>query len=119
MENILFLLLQGESFNNIGSSRLVYDMQNGAFPFDLAKAKKEGKLLDNGTQPLLNMSKVKFWIELGQLAPVGAGSGLYIHSTGQQSTVDEVLLDNFSLWTLTNFVLGEKAIESKQPGPEY
>ena len=96
MENILFVLLQGESFDNIGSSRLVYDMQHDAFPFDLAKAKKEGRLLDNGTQPLLNMSKVKFWIELGQLAPAGAGSGLYIHSKGQQSTVDEVLLDHFS-----------------------
>jgi len=90
VENILFVLLQGESFDNIGSSRLVYDMQHDAFPFDLAKAKKEGRLLDNGTQPLLNMSKVKFWIELGQLAPAGAGSDLYIHSKGQQSTVDEV-----------------------------
>ena len=83
-------------FDNIGYARWVYAMLHDAFPFDLAKAKKEGRLLDNGTQPLLNMSKVKFWIELGQLAPVGAGSGLYIHSTGQQSTVDEVLLDNFS-----------------------
>ena len=71
-------------------------MQHDAFPFDLAKAKDEGRLLDNGTQPLLNMSKVKFWIELGQLAPAGAGSDLYIHSKGQQSTVDEVLLDHFS-----------------------
>jgi len=88
VENILFLLLQGESFDNIGSSRLVYDMQNGAFPFDLAKAKEEGRLLDNGTQPLLDMSKVKFWIELGQLAPTGAG--LFVHTKGEQGVVNEV-----------------------------
>ena len=94
VENILFLLLQGESFDNIGSSRLVYDMQNGAFPFDLAKAKEEGRLLDNGTQPLLDMSKVKFWIELGQLAPTGAG--LFVHTKGEQGVVNEVLLGLFT-----------------------
>ena len=95
MENILFLLLQGESFDNIGSSRLVYDMQNGAFPFDLAKAKEEGRLLENGTQPLLDMSKVKFWIELGQLAPTGAG--LFVHTKGEQGVVNEVLLGLFTV----------------------
>ena len=110
MENILFLLLQGESFDNIGSSRLVYDMQNGAFPFDLAKAKEEGRLLDNGTQPLLDMSKVKFWIELGQLAPTG---GLFVHTKGEQGVVNEVLLGLF-IWgfCLTSSFAGEKAVES-------
>ena len=110
VENILFLLLQGESFDNIGSSRLVYDMQNGAFPFDLAKAKKEGKLLDNGTQPLLDVNKVKFWIELGQLAPTG---GLFVHTKGEQGVVNEVLLGLF-IWgfCLTSSFAGEKAVES-------
>ena len=68
-------------------------MQNGAFPFDLEKAKKEGRLLDNGTQPLLDMSKVKFWIELEQLAPTGA---VFEHSKGEQGAVDEVLLCLFT-----------------------
>ena len=95
MENILFLLLQGESFDNIGSSRLVYDMQNGAFPFDMEKATKEGRLLDNGTQPLLDMSKVKFWIELGQLAPTGTGA-VFVHSKGEQGAVNEVRLGLFT-----------------------
>jgi len=88
VENILFLLLQGESFDNIGSSRLVYDMQNGAFPFDLDKAKEEGRLLDNGTQPLLDLTKVKFWLELGQLAP--SDKGLFLHAKGDEGVVDQV-----------------------------
>ena len=89
VENILFLLLQGESFDNIGSSRLVYDMQNGAFPFDLDKAKEEGRLLDNGTQPLFDLTKVKFWLELGQLAP--SDKGLFLHAKGDSNVVNQVV----------------------------
>ena len=37
VENILFLLIHGESFDYIGSSRLVYDMQHQAFPFNLSQ----------------------------------------------------------------------------------
>ncbi|XP_061462660.1 nicastrin [Rhineura floridana] len=32
-KNILFVFFQGEAFDYIGSSRMVYDMQNGNFPF--------------------------------------------------------------------------------------
>ena len=81
-------------------------MQNGAFPFDLAKAKEEGRLLDNGTQPLLDMSKVKFWIELGQLAPTGAG--LFVHTKGEQGVVDEVLLGLLHVGSVLPFVFQVK-----------
>ena len=64
-------------------------MQNGAFPFDLDKAKEEGRLLDNGTQPLLDLTKVKFWLELGQLAP--SDKGLFLHSKGDEGVVDQVV----------------------------
>ena len=31
-KNVLFALLNGEAFDYIGSSRMVYDMENGLFP---------------------------------------------------------------------------------------
>ncbi|XP_026573476.1 nicastrin [Pseudonaja textilis] len=34
-KNIMFAFFQGETFDYIGSSRMVYDMQNGRFPFQL------------------------------------------------------------------------------------
>ena len=34
IQNILFLLIQGESFDFIGSTRLVHDMVNLSFPFN-------------------------------------------------------------------------------------
>ena len=65
-------------------------MQNGAFPFDLDKAKEEGRLLDNGTQPLFDLTKVKFWLELGQLAP---SEGLFLHANakGDRDVVNQVV----------------------------
>ena len=63
-------------------------MQNGAFPFDLDKAREEGRLLDNGTQPLLDLTKVKFWLELGQLAP---SEGLFLHAKGDGDVVNQVV----------------------------
>ena len=64
-------------------------MQNGAFPFDLGKAKEEGRLLDNGTQPLFDLTKVKFWLELGQLAP--SDKGLFLHAKGEGEVVNQVV----------------------------
>lgn len=31
-KNVLFFLLTGESYDYIGSQRILYDMENGAFP---------------------------------------------------------------------------------------
>ena len=38
VENILFLLVHGESFDYIGSTRAVYDMMNQSFPFKIDQA---------------------------------------------------------------------------------
>uniref|UniRef100_A0A6Q2ZKE1 Nicastrin n=1 Tax=Esox lucius TaxID=8010 RepID=A0A6Q2ZKE1_ESOLU len=57
--NILFAFFQGEAFDYIGSSRMVYDMQNGKFVIDL----------DN----------VHSLLEIGQVG-LRNGSDLFLHS---------------------------------------
>lgn len=57
--NILFAFFQGEAFDYIGSSRMVYDMENGKFVIDL----------DN----------VHSVLEVGQVG-VRSGSSLWLHS---------------------------------------
>ncbi|XP_069044612.1 nicastrin [Lepisosteus oculatus] len=58
-KNILFAFFQGETFDYIGSSRMVYDMQNGKFPVGL----------DN----------VDSVVEIGQVG-LRSGSELWVHS---------------------------------------
>jgi len=91
VENILFLLLHGESFDYMGSSRLVYDMARDAFPYNISQAEEENRFLANGTQPRLTLAKVRFWLELGQLAPTG-GSEVFLHSSGDTGGVTRALL---------------------------
>lgn len=90
VENILFLLLHGESFDYMGSSRLVYDMARDAFPYNISQAEEEERFLANGTQPRLTLGKVRAWVELGQLAPTG-GSELFLHSSGDTSQLEGAL----------------------------
>jgi len=66
VENVLFLLLHGESFQYIGSSRLVHDMKSGSWP-------------GAGNQSI-DLTKVKSLLELGQLAPRGQTPQLYLHT---------------------------------------
>ena len=46
-KNVLFAFLNGESFDYIGSSRMVYDMKENLFP-------KENKVQDDQQNTLLN-----------------------------------------------------------------
>lgn len=48
----MFVLFNGEAYDYIGSSRMVYDMSNGNFPNDLIK---------------LNQSHVGLFVELSQI----------------------------------------------------
>lgn len=50
--NIMFILFNGEAYDYIGSSRVVYDMLDGNFPNDLIK---------------LNQSRVGLFVELSQI----------------------------------------------------
>jgi len=79
IENVLFLLIHGESFDYIGSSRLLYDMNNDAFPYNLSRVREDDLYYRNGTQPLLNVSHIHSWLELGQLSPKSS-EYVYLHS---------------------------------------
>lgn len=51
-KNIMFILFNGEAYDYIGSSRMVYDMLNGNFPNDIIK---------------FNRSHVGLYVELSQI----------------------------------------------------
>ncbi|XP_054760855.2 nicastrin-like [Lytechinus pictus] len=70
MKNIMFTFFQGESYDYIGSSRMVYDMKKGVFPF---------KLDEKNTQPSqVNLSTVAAVLEVRQLA-LSEGDNFYMH----------------------------------------
>lgn len=79
VENVMFLLLHGESFDYIGSSRLVYDMINDAFPYNLTESAKSKRFYDNGTQNLLNISHIRSILELGQMSNVNSDNDVFLH----------------------------------------
>lgn len=80
-KNIMFLLFQGETFDYIGSSRMVYDMTNGKFPIAL--------------------ENIDSFIELNQIG-IGTSSEIWAHTDPvslRNSTVNEQvqkLLASFS-----------------------
>lgn len=78
VDNIFMALFNGESFDYIGSSRMVYDMLGNKFPRPLND--------DNPLQgPLVSLEHIKYWIELGSLAAHN-DSTVYLHSDPISST---------------------------------
>uniref|UniRef100_A0A8C7UMM2 Nicastrin n=1 Tax=Oncorhynchus mykiss TaxID=8022 RepID=A0A8C7UMM2_ONCMY len=99
--NILFAFFQGETFDYIGSSRMVYDMENGKFVIDL----------DN----------IHSVLEIGQVA-VHSGTNLFLHSdpvSRRNNTVnDEVknLVNNLQSSTAgLSFLLVEPNVSQPLP----
>eukprot|EP00090_Calanus_glacialis_P006390 TRINITY_DN14985_c0_g1_i1.p1 TRINITY_DN14985_c0_g1~~TRINITY_DN14985_c0_g1_i1.p1 ORF type:complete len:720 (+),score=264.67 TRINITY_DN14985_c0_g1_i1:64-2223(+) len=84
VENIMFLLLNGEAFDNTGSTRLLFDMEQGEFPRSLDLADTD--YLANGTQPTLNITNIRTMIELGQLSNI-TSSTLYMHTANNPAGV--------------------------------
>ncbi|XP_071511274.1 nicastrin-like [Diadema antillarum] len=71
MTNIMFSFFQGESYDYIGSSRMVYDMELGRFP---AKPDEEKQ------QPsLVNLTTIAAFVELRQLA-LSSENSFYAHT---------------------------------------
>ncbi|CAB1317241.1 unnamed protein product [Coregonus sp. 'balchen'] len=99
--NILFAFFQGEAFDYIGSSRMVYDMEKGKFVIDL----------DN----------VHSILEIGQVA-VHSGTNLFLHSdpvSRRNNTVnDEItnLVKNLQSSTAgLSFLLVEPGVSQPLP----
>ncbi|KAI8480669.1 hypothetical protein Bbelb_416180 [Branchiostoma belcheri] len=71
MKDVMFVFFQGESFDYIGSSRMVYDMKRGQFP---------EKLDDEVLQPsLVNTTNIQYYLEVSQVG-LWEQSGLWAHS---------------------------------------
>ena len=94
VENILFLLIHGESFDYIGSSRLVYDMENMAFPFNKSKSEAAETFYKNGTQPLFTRTNIKSFLELGQLSNSQGNDDIYMHSANNPKEMVDTLRSN-------------------------
>ena len=78
-KNVLFAFLNGESFDYIGSSKMVYDMKNGKFPFDKSEVEDE----ENGLEwPLIDLKSILGQIELGPLSNAKANN-LFAHVDSQ------------------------------------
>jgi len=79
VSNIMFLLINGEAFDNTGSTRLVYDMEQGDFP-------ESADLSGAETQPSLNLTHIRTIIELGQLSNINT-STIFMHTANNPAGV--------------------------------
>lgn len=77
--NVLFIFFNGETYDYIGSQRLLYDMEKGEFPTDLP--------LDNNFLPTIHPEDISLFIELSQFS---LGKGTFAHYL----TDSEVVSDN-------------------------
>lgn len=72
-KNVLFIIFNGEAFDYIGSSRVVFDMQKHVFPTELLHEIRD--------QPaLINLHHISHFIELSQLAPKNLSDTLWLHT---------------------------------------
>lgn len=70
-KNVLFLLFAGESYDYIGSSRIVYDMKEGIFPVKPDPSVSQ--------PPPIGLNHIGPFIELSQLKKPAPGKPLHIH----------------------------------------
>ena len=83
-KNVLFAFLHGESFDYIGSSRMVYDMEENTFPMKRTSMKQEAA--SETTQaispvwPLIDLNSLSGYIELGQLFNHKSDNTVFVHA---------------------------------------
>lgn len=88
--NVIFVLLNGESYDYIGSSRIIYDMQQGAFP-----NREDPNYV---TSPLLKLENIGVIIELDQITNRNVFS--HSRSEAQSPMVKLNLKGNFKICIL-------------------
>ncbi|XP_026281951.1 nicastrin isoform X2 [Frankliniella occidentalis] len=81
--NVLFLLLSGESYDYIGSSRIVYDMKQGIFPVipDPSVAQP----------PPIGLHHIGPFIELSQLSRPKPGESLHVHRLNASTETNKLI----------------------------
>ena len=105
VENVLFAFLNGESYDYIGSSKMVYDMGNSEFPCvsssgnatSCKRAKDKVKEMVEGKRwPSILPKSIRNYLEVGQVYSrdkKGSDQDLYIHvdsSTGSDTLVGDL-----------------------------
>ncbi|KAB0791007.1 hypothetical protein PPYR_02807 [Photinus pyralis] len=81
--NVLFLLFNGETYDYIGSQRVVYDMERGEFPL---KSESE-----TNPMPLIRVKDIELYLELSHLSK---GDGIFVHNTAEKSDFFSTLQSN-------------------------
>jgi len=116
---IAFTLFNGESWDYIGSSKMVYDMENNAFPSKGDYKLDDPKLSSYASK--IKLENLAYFIEIGQ---VGVGNEVYAHtdpiSQENQFVKDRIdtILDQLSSSarnSSTDFNVVDRS--SKQPLP--
>ena len=93
IRNILFFLIHGESFDFIGSTRLVHDMSQDSFPFNIS-AEEVREKFPNGSQLPFHLSSIHSVVEVGQVAGQGEDTSLHLHTRNSPAAVTAALLAN-------------------------
>ncbi|KAJ8034270.1 Nicastrin [Holothuria leucospilota] len=75
--DIMFTFFNGESYDYIGSSRIVYDMMRGYFPNN-PEDEEEDKDKEKTKLPQINVTDIAYFLELKQLG-LGDESTYYAH----------------------------------------
>ncbi|KAJ8921173.1 hypothetical protein NQ315_013645 [Exocentrus adspersus] len=78
--NVLFILFNGETYDYLGSQRMLYDMENGNFPV-------KGLSDDNNILPVIRPENISLFIELSQLGN-SKDNNLYVHYLKSNAEVD-------------------------------
>ncbi|KAL8588743.1 hypothetical protein ACOMHN_042085 [Nucella lapillus] len=91
-KDVMFTFLQGEAFDYIGSSRMVYEMQNGRFPVDFSDDDKEDVNLQR-----INLTHIAQFVELSQVGMRQDENSLWLHvdpqvrnKTGVKTMLDKL-----------------------------
>lgn len=95
-KNVLFFLFNGESYDYIGSQRMLYDMFNGNFPVDDVEG--------SDVLPPISPKNIDLYIELSQLG--NANGTLYVHYLNEEEA-----LTNFTK-TLKDYTTEEVLFET-------
>ncbi|KAJ8985191.1 hypothetical protein NQ317_018220 [Molorchus minor] len=96
-KNVLFMLFNGETYDYIGSQRMLYDMQQGDFPV-------KGLKNDNNILPVIRPDDISLFVELSQLGN-SQGGNLYVHyykNSAEITRFYEKLVQNQGAATLRN-----------------
>ncbi|XP_032234875.2 nicastrin [Nematostella vectensis] len=110
---IMFVLFHGESWDYIGSSRMVYEMEQGIFPPNPWKVPGDtGKVDKNFT---IGLKNIKYFIELNQVAL--GGDQLWAHTDPVSRKTGEVDKEVQTLMTALQKTGKASNLTIKDPSP--